>query len=134
VGLQIEGTVEVSGDEADSASDFSVASGELAPADEEAEEEPGDWPGEFEIDDEGNWTFTPDEALENGEYTLTAMATLEDGDPELTDSEASVDFTVTNDDGGDEDGGDEDGGDEGGDEDGDDLPDTGSSSLPMILV
>ncbi|WP_205856756.1 Ig-like domain-containing protein, partial [Phytoactinopolyspora endophytica] len=111
IGVQIEGTIEVS-------------SGEFAAADDHLD----DWPGEFDVDDEGNWTFTPDEALENGEYTFTAMATLEGGDPELTDSEASVDFTVGSG------SGDEDGGDEGGDEDGDDLPDTGSSSLPMILV
>ncbi|NEE02527.1 Ig-like domain-containing protein [Phytoactinopolyspora halotolerans] len=140
VSLQIEGTIESSND-AESASEFSAAAGEVAPA---QEDEPGNWPGEFEIDDQGNWTFDPDEDLENGEYTLTAMATMEDGDPELTDSEASVDFTVQNDEGGDEDGGDENGGDEngdedggdenGGDEEGDDLPDTGSSSMPMILI
>ncbi|NEE02526.1 LPXTG cell wall anchor domain-containing protein [Phytoactinopolyspora halotolerans] len=117
IGLQIEGEIEVS-------------AGELAAADDHLD----DWPGEFEIDDQGNWTFDPDEDLENGSYTLTAMATMEGGDPELTDSEASVDFTVNNDQGGDEDGGDENGGDEGGDEDGGDLPDTGSSSMPMILI
>jgi LPXTG-motif cell wall-anchored protein len=119
VGLQIEGPIT----QADAAeASVGAASGELAAADED--EDLGTWEGEFEIDEDGNWSFAPDEALEDGEYTLTAYATAEDGDPELTDSQASVDFTVVT-------RGDDD---EDEDEDGDELPDTGSSSLPIILV
>lgn len=89
------------------------------------------WEGEFEIDGEGNWTFTPAEPLAEGDYTVTATATLEGGDPELTDSEASVMFTVANSGG---DNGDE-SGDAGGAENGDeDLPDTGSSNTWMIFL
>ncbi|TDD66977.1 LPXTG cell wall anchor domain-containing protein [Jiangella aurantiaca] len=77
-----------------------------------------EWPGELEIAEDGTWTFTPDEALENGEYTLTASAAVEGGDPELTASETSVSFTVASE----------------GDDDGDELPDTGSSNVWMIVV
>lgn len=100
------------------------------PADED--EDMAVWEGEFDIDEDGNWTFVPDEELAEGAYTVTAMATAE-GDAELTDSEHEVSFTVVarDDDGGDE-GGNEDGGDEdGGDED---LPDTGAGNLTMILI
>jgi LPXTG-motif cell wall-anchored protein len=77
-----------------------------------------EWVGDLEIGDDGAWTFTPAEALENGEYTLTASAAVEGGDPELTSSEASVSFTVAAE----------------GDDDGDELPDTGSSNTWMIVV
>nr|WP_246221386.1 Ig-like domain-containing protein [Phytoactinopolyspora mesophila] len=116
VGLQIEGTI--TADDAEPA--LGAASDELATADED--EDLVTWEGEFEIDEDGNWSFAPDEALEDGEYTLTAFATAEDGDPELTDSQASVDFTVVTRDDDDD------------DEDGDELPDTGSSSMLFILV
>lgn len=90
-------------------------------------DEPIVWEGDFAIDEEGNWTFTPAEALEDGEYTVAATATLEGGDPKLSDSEASVSFTVSN-------GGGDESGDAGGAEDGDDLPDTGSSNTWMIFL
>jgi LPXTG-motif cell wall-anchored protein len=77
-----------------------------------------EWVGDLEIGDDGAWTFTPAEPLENGEYTLTASAAVEGGDPELTTSEASVSFTVAAE----------------GDDDGDQLPDTGSSNTWMIVV
>lgn len=115
IGLQIEGTVSEADDAAPS---FGAASDEFAPAEED--EDMDTWEGDFEIDDEGNWTFTPAEPLADGEYTLTAQAMLEDGDPELSSSETTADFTVVT----------EDTGDEGDDE----LPDTGSSSLPIILI
>lgn len=73
-----------------------------------------EWAGELEIGEDGSWTFTPAEALENGEYTLTASAAVEGGDPELTASETSVSFTVA--------------------DDGEELPDTGSSNVWMIVV
>lgn len=109
VGLEIEGTVTESG-AVQTAADT--------------------WEGDLEVDEDGAWTFTPAEPLQDGEYTLTASATLEGGDPELTDSEATVSFTVTTgDDGADENG------DEQGDENGDDdLPDTGSSNTWMIFL
>jgi LPXTG-motif cell wall-anchored protein len=105
--LEIEGVITASGDDLSAASDVDAAQEE--------------WEGDFDIDEEGNWTFTPDEALQDGEYTLTARATAEDGDPELTDSEDSVDFTVATRDDDD-------------DDDDDDLPDTGAGNLPLILV
>ncbi len=115
IGLQIEGTLS----QADEEATLSAASDEAVPADED--EDMVTWEGEFEIDEDGNWSFTPDEALADGEYTFTAFATVEDGDPELTDSEASVDFTVVTRDDDD-------------DDDDTELPDTGSSTLPIILV
>lgn len=92
---------------------------------DDSDDDAAAWAGEFDIDDDGNWTFTPDEALEDGDYTVTATATLDGGDPKLSDSEASSSFTVASG-----------GGDNGGDEDGDDedLPDTGSSNTWMIYV
>ncbi len=110
-----------------SAADASSGEVQLQAQAEAANEDDAEtWQGEFNIDDEGNWTFTPDEPLEDGEYTVTAQATLEGGDPELSDSEATASFTVSN---GDDDG--EVGGTEDGDED---LPDTGSSNAWMIWV
>ncbi|SDU27935.1 Ig-like domain-containing protein [Jiangella alkaliphila] len=79
-----------------------------------------EWAGELEIGEDGAWTFTPEEALPNGEFTLTASASVEGGDPELTASEASVSFTVAPE--------------SEGDDDGDELPDTGSSNTWMIVV
>jgi LPXTG-motif cell wall-anchored protein len=75
--------------------------------------------GDFQMDDEGNWTFTPDSDLEPGDYTLTATATIEGGDEELSTSEASVDFTIKSKDDGDDD---------------DDLPDTGTNNMPFIAL
>nr|WP_246211553.1 Ig-like domain-containing protein [Phytoactinopolyspora alkaliphila] len=118
VGLYLEGEISASDDAAPA---LGAASDEFAATDED--EDYTAWEGDFEIDEDGNWSFTPDEALEDGEYTLTAMAVLPDGDAELSESEASVTFTVTT-------GGN--GGDNGDDDE--DLPDTGSSSLPMILI
>ena len=114
VALTIEGTVAG----ADEPTTRSSAAADAAEA----------WTGDFAIDDNGAWTFTPAEAIPAGEFTLTAAASVADGDPELTTSEASVSFTVVADDNGDS-------GDAGGTDDGnDDLPDTGSSSLPLILI
>ncbi|WP_106536539.1 Ig-like domain-containing protein [Haloactinopolyspora alba] len=103
VELQIEGTVT-----------------ESAGAETAAEQ----WKGDLQIDEDGAWTFTPAEPLEDGEYTLTASATREGGDPELVESEDTASFTVASDDGGAA----------GGDEDGEELPDTGSSNTWMIFV
>lgn len=108
--------------ETESAPAFSATSDEAAAADDEDLVE---WEGHFNIDDDGNWRFIPSLPLEEGEYTVTAMATLEDGDPELASSETTVSFTVIDDTVG------EDGNEGDGDED---LPDTGSSSLPIILI
>ncbi|WP_123788369.1 LPXTG cell wall anchor domain-containing protein [Phytoactinopolyspora halophila] len=84
------------------------------------DEDMGVWEGEFDIDEDGNWTFVPDEELTEGEYTVTAQATAE-GDPELTDSEDAVTFTVV-----------AGGGDDDGDED--DLPDTGAGNIMLIVL
>lgn len=104
LGLLIEGTVSESSERVQTAAD--------------------EWPGALEIGEDGTWTFTPDEALRGGEYTLTASATVEGRDPELTSSEAAALFTVgTQDEGEDE-----------GDDDGEELPDTGSSNVWLIVV
>ncbi|WP_106535716.1 LPXTG cell wall anchor domain-containing protein [Haloactinopolyspora alba] len=113
--------------------DANSASSEQLSTQADGNEDAAPWPGEFNIDDEGNWTFNPDEPVAAGDYTVTATASLDGGDPELSESEASASFTVANPDNGDESG--DESGDAGGAEGGDeDLPDTGSSNTWMIYV
>ncbi len=56
-----------------------------------------EWPGQLDIDEDGNWTFVPDEELSSGEYTVIAEATLDGGDPELSDSTSGTWFKVSGD-------------------------------------
>jgi LPXTG-motif cell wall-anchored protein len=77
------------------------------------------WEGDFVMDDEGNWTFTPAEELAEGDYTIKAIAGIEGGDEELSMSEDMANFTVKSKDDGDDD---------------DDLPDTGTNNMPFIAL
>ncbi|WP_207782840.1 Ig-like domain-containing protein [Phytoactinopolyspora limicola] len=90
------------------------------------------------VDADGEWSFTPEESLPNGDCTVVATQTINNVSSPSTDE---VNFTVdVRDDEGDEDGdedgtedGDEDGT-EDGDEDGDDLPDTGAGNLTGLAI
>ncbi len=89
--------------------------------------------GEAQVDDEGAWSFTPEEELPAGECEVTATQTAND----VTSSEAGpVSFTVDisgGDENGDENG--DESGDAGGTEDGDeDLPDTGAGSSNLLIL
>ncbi|TDE10389.1 Ig-like domain-containing protein [Jiangella asiatica] len=91
------------------------------------------WAGSAEVDEEGAWSFTPEESLPNGECSVTAVQTING----VTSPEAGpVNFTIdvsSGDENGD-DGGEENGGDENGDEDGEDLPDTGASTNSLVMA
>ncbi|PZF86494.1 Ig-like domain-containing protein [Jiangella anatolica] len=115
-GSTVEGDVVFSGTAYPGASLTLAIEGTITEASERVQAAADEWAGDLEIGEDGTWTFTPDEALKDGEYTLTATASVEGGDPELTSSEASVSFTVA------------------AGSDDDELPDTGSSNLWMLVV
>lgn len=117
-GSTVTGDVVFSGTAYEGATLSLAIEGTVTESSERVQTAADEWEGELEIGEDGTWTFTPAEPLENGEYTLSASATVEGGDPELTTSETSVSFTVAAE----------------GDDDGDSLPDTGSSNTWMIVV
>nr|WP_246400931.1 Ig-like domain-containing protein [Jiangella mangrovi] len=117
-GSTVTGDVVFSGTAAPGTTLSLAIEGTVTESSERVQTAADEWEGDLEVGDDGAWTFTPAESLQNGEYTLTASATVEGGDPELTTSEASVSFTVAAE----------------GDDDGDELPDTGSSNTWMIVV
>ncbi|WP_158542724.1 Ig-like domain-containing protein [Phytoactinopolyspora halophila] len=85
--------------------------------------------GDADVDGNGEWSFTPEEGLPNGECSVTATQTIGDATSPSTEP---VNFTVDVDDSGDdEDDGTEDGEDEEGE---DDLPDTGAGNLLTLAA
>ncbi|TDC47218.1 LPXTG cell wall anchor domain-containing protein [Jiangella ureilytica] len=115
-GSTVAGDVVFSGTVFPSATLTLSIEGTVAESSERVQTAADEWAGEL-VSEDGTWTFTPAEPLEDGEYTLTVSA-VDEVEPELTTSEASVSFTVGAE----------------GDDDGDSLPDTGSSNTWMIVV
>lgn len=84
------------------------------------------WTGTADVDDDGTWSFTPEDALPNGECTVSATQSINDATSPATDE---IGFTI---DVASDEPSDDDGADDGGEDD--DLPDTGASSTNVVIL